>query len=334
MTSRKVVILGTSSEAMTLALTLMRPEFAVTLIEPDAEACERVQFFLTRLQGGLVRDVPASQVTDSHQPLDTADIVFEALEGDRLQRSDAISRLSLPEQALLATVHRDVLAGFIGFHLFAPTHMRRLVEITLGTGASTQTAFNLAHDMGRIPVLAPAGKTSTGTRLQRRLYDAAEILLLQGAIPHELDEALVAFGFDMGVFEAQDLIGLDVAYKDRKLTARPALISDRIVHEGRLGKQAGVGWYRYPGGGGAVVDPLVEDLIGEEARFAGVEMHEIGAPEMQEGVVRALMDEGLALMAEGVAAADIDTVLTHGLGFPATKGGIIQNMPEIPFRAR
>jgi len=75
-----------------------------------------------------------------------------------------------------------------GFHLFAPSHMRRLVEIT---APFSQVAFDLALDMGRIPVLVPANRFSVGTRLRNRLQAAAEDLLLQGAIPHEIDEAPV-----------------------------------------------------------------------------------------------------------------------------------------------
>jgi len=305
MVPRKVVILGTTSEAMTLAQALMRPGFEVTLIESDESAGERAQFYLTRLQSELAQNVPVPTVTNTHHPLDTADIVFEALEGDAQQRSDVLSRLNFPDQALLATVHRDVLPRFTGFHLFAPAHLRHLVEITPVSSEAAQWAFDLAHDMDRVPVLALAGQPSIGTRLQRRLDEVAERLLLQGAIPHELDEALVAFGFDMGVFEAQDQIGLDVAYRDRKRNAQPALVSDRMVQEGRLGKQVGVGWYRYPGGGGAVIDPLLEDLIREEARFARVETREIHVLEMQETAVQALIDEGLALLADGFAATDI-----------------------------
>jgi len=99
MVPRKVVILGTTSEAMTLAQALMRPGFEVTLIESDESAGERAQFYLTRLQSELAQNVPVPTVTNTHHPLDTADIVFEALEGDAQQRSDVLSRLNFPDQA-------------------------------------------------------------------------------------------------------------------------------------------------------------------------------------------------------------------------------------------
>lgn len=86
--------------------------------------------------------------------------------------------------------------------------------------------------------------------------------------PWELDEALVAWGYSKGPCAAQDLIGLDIILAAR-LLSEPSPILSRMVSEGRIGKKVGWGYYRYPGGGGAVIDPLIEDLILEEVRFAG-----------------------------------------------------------------
>mmetsp|Transcript_29107 Transcript_29107/g.56044 ORF Transcript_29107/g.56044 Transcript_29107/m.56044 type:complete len:156 (-) Transcript_29107:4183-4650(-) len=103
--------------------------------------------------------------------------------------------------------------------------------------------------------------------LQDRFWRACEQLLMDHTNPWELDEALMAWGYSLGPCAAQDLAGLDVI-----LAARggdiPTPILPRMVAEGRLGKKASWGFYRYPGGGGAVTDPLIEDLILEEARFA------------------------------------------------------------------
>ncbi|AXI43745.1 3-hydroxyacyl-CoA dehydrogenase family protein [Sulfitobacter sp. SK011] len=109
--------------------------------------------------------------------------------------------------------------------------------------------------------------------LQDAFWRAAEHLLLHHTNPWELDEALTAWGYSMGPCEAQDLLGLD-----RVLARRPepnGPILRRMVAEGRMGKIGGVGYYRYPGGGGAVIDPLIEDLIREEAWFAKVNRVEI-----------------------------------------------------------
>ena len=104
--------------------------------------------------------------------------------------------------------------------------------------------------------------------LQDAFWLVGEKLLLHHTNPWELDEALTAWGYTMGPCEAQDWLGLDQALARRPQRAGPIL--PRMVAEGRMGKIGGVGYYRYPGGGGAVIDPLIEDLIREEAWFAKV----------------------------------------------------------------
>ena len=102
--------------------------------------------------------------------------------------------------------------------------------------------------------------------LQDAFWQACEQMLMDHTNPWELDAALVAWGYGLGPCEAQDLVGLDVVLSART-GSTPAPILVRMVVEGRLGKKGGWGYYRYPGGG-AVIDPLIEDLILEEAHFA------------------------------------------------------------------
>lgn len=121
--------------------------------------------------------------------------------------------------------------------------------------------------------------TSPISPLQDAFWRACETLIYRHTTPWDLDEALVDWGYAVGPCEAQDLIGLDTV-----LTARAGAdvtpVLPRMVAEGRLGKRFGWGYYRYPGGGGAVIDPLIEDLICEEAWFAKVPREERDAQEL------------------------------------------------------
>jgi 3-hydroxyacyl-CoA dehydrogenase len=103
--------------------------------------------------------------------------------------------------------------------------------------------------------------------LQDCFWRACERVLMDHTNPWELDEALMAWGYGLGPCAAQDLVGLHVVLAARQGDL-PTPILPRMVAEGRLGKKGGWGFYRYPGGGGAVTDPLIEDLILEEAWFA------------------------------------------------------------------
>ena len=121
-------------------------------------------------------------------------------------------------------------------------------------------------------------EAEVATALQDSFWLAADHLLMFHTNPWELDEALEAAGYQMGPCAAMDLLGLDVVLDRRQGAASPIL--PRMVAEGRMGKKGGVGHYRYPGGGGAVIDPLIEDLILEEAWFAKVTRHDLPDTEL------------------------------------------------------
>lgn len=107
-----------------------------------------------------------------------------------------------------------------------------------------------------------------GNRILARYREAADTLLMDGSTPWEIDEAMVEFGYAMEPYTAQDLSGLDIAHANRRrqdATRNPARrympIADRMIELGKLGRKTCAGWYRYPGGGGRVEDPIVADLV-------------------------------------------------------------------------
>ena len=327
----RALIVGAGPAGVTAARLLDCAGYEVTLAEPDPDTARRIRDMLAQARLTLtVVDGPGDPVG--------AQIVLEAMEDEPDQRAavlDHLDRTTPADSLLLSTTLTENPGRVIGFRLYTAVQSRNLAEIAPAPEApqpQVDAAFALAAAMGRHAVRAPHDRASIGTRLMRRLYEAADTMLLQGAIPHELDEAMVAFGWDIGLYEAQDLTGLVAAYADRKAEAADhdptrlyVPIQDRMVEEGRLGKSAGVGWYRYPGGGGAVIDPLVEDLVREEAWFAEVTPRSFGAEEMQDRLVLALIHEGALMLADGTAesARDIDAVSREGLGFPARLGGAI-----------
>ena len=152
------------------------------------------------------------------------------------------------------------------------------------------------------------------TALQDAFWQAGERLLLHHTNPWELDEALTDWGYTLGPCEAQDLLGLDKVLA--RLPNRPVPILPRMVAEGRMGKIGGVGFYRYPGGGGAVIDPLIEDLIREEAWFAKVGRTELGDDELVTAMNAALSRARDDLVATGHRTEDIDAALADAVHFP------------------
>ena len=155
------------------------------------------------------------------------------------------------------------------------------------------------------------------TTLQDAFWLRAEQLLMHHTNPWELDEALTAWGYRMGPCEAQDLIGLEPVLM--RVRTRPMPILPRMVAEGRMGKIGGVGYYRYPGGGGAVIDPLIEDLIREEAWFAKVER-----VECDDDVLVAQMNDALQagvrdVLAKGCSREKVEGAILKSVDFPQSE---------------
>lgn len=163
-------------------------------------------------------------------------------------------------------------------------------------------------------------------------YESTDILLMDGAFPVEIDEAMVGFEFNVGPYEIQDTLGLERFYQERRKRnqsrdpkRRYIPIADRMVEEGRLGRPTNVGWYRYPGGKGKVDDPLVEDLVAEESHFAKVARREFSVEEIQERVICALVNASADRFDEfpDLTIYDLDLVINECLSFPVTQGGLI-----------
>lgn len=149
---------------------------------------------------------------------------------------------------------------------------------------------------------------------------AADQLMLHHVAPWELDEALTDWGYRIGPCEAQDLVGLDVVLARRRAMpdGKDAILG-RMVAEGRLGKKGGWGYYRYPGGGGAVIDPLLEDLIREEAWFAGIERVDLSAVQIVARMNRALSAAVSRLVKAGVPRDEVDRIVVTILHYPKAR---------------
>lgn len=356
---RKAVVVGGGTMGAAIAYALYSADIRVTIIENDEETAARAASNVGRLadaalKRGLMSEEKAAEIktkiamVTGFDALPNADLAIEAAFEDMDVKKQVFSKLeqALPDNAILATntSYLDVNeiasvladpARFVGLHFFAPAHIMKLLEIVRGDKTSDPalaTAFALSKKLRKIPVLAGVCDGFIGNRILARYREAADTLLMDGSTPWDIDEAMVDFGYAMGPFEAQDLSGLDIAYANRKRqmatrdpNRRYIPISDRMVEEGRLGRKTSVGWYRYPGGNGKVLDPLVEDLIREESHFADVDRREFSHDEIRERILTAMINEAANILEEGIAqsAADIDLVLIHGYGFPRWRGGLM-----------
>src|SRR6185503_4759873 len=183
---------------------------------------------------------------------------------------------------------------------------------------------SLARQLGKVPVVVGNCHGFVGNRMLRQRNIAAERVLLAGALPQEVDAAMVEFGFPMGPFAASDLAGLDIGWRMRKTIGARAEIADALCERGRFGRKTDRGFYRYESGSREPLpDPEVEEVLAEASRRLGIARRAIPAEKIVEQLVLPLINEGARILSEGIAArpGDIDVVWVFGYGFPVWRGG-------------
>jgi 3-hydroxyacyl-CoA dehydrogenase len=281
-------------------------------------------------------------VSADFEGLSPCDLVIEAVFEDFAVKSDVLGKIEsvVRDDAIIATntsyLDLDELAKaltrpsqLVGMHFFSPAHATKVLEIVRRTECSAiaiATAVSVARALGKTPVVAGVGFGFIGNRVFAAYRRQCELMVLEGALPEQVDRALEDFGFAMGPFAVADMSGLDIAWRMRK--SRPstgdAVIADRLCAAGRFGQKSGAGWYRYESGSTVRhIDPEVEVLIVESAHDVGVVRRPVTSSEIVRRALLAMVNEAAATVASGVAgnAGDIDVMMTLGYGFPSHQGG-------------
>ncbi|MEQ1942025.1 3-hydroxyacyl-CoA dehydrogenase NAD-binding domain-containing protein [Mesorhizobium sp. VNQ89] len=352
------VVVGGGNMGAAIAYALAGVGVAVTLVEADEAAAGRAKANVAKLYAEAVsRGKSTAEQAQSAQAalfsfrvgyddLPAVDLAIEAVFEDLDVKRKVFAALdaALPETAILATntsyldVNRIAAAirnpaRFLGLHFFSPAHVMKLLEVVRGEKTSDETlatALKLAGRMTKIPVLAGVCDGFIGNRILTRYRQICDVMLLEGALPWQVDAAMRGFGMAMGPYEVQDLSGLDIAYANRKRLGwktkpdfRYVAIADRIVEEtGRLGRKTGAGWYDHEGGKQSP-SPVIERIVVDESASAGIQRRAFSDDEIVLRATAAMMEEGLRILEEGIAAkaSDVDLVMVHGYGFPRWRGG-------------
>jgi 3-hydroxyacyl-CoA dehydrogenase len=277
--------------------------------------------------------------------LSKADLVIEAIVEDLGLKQALFADLdrALRAGAVLATntSYLDVAriaastaraSDFIGLHFFSPAHIMKLLEVVAPEGASPSaiaTGFAFGRTLGKLCVHAGNREGFIGNRILSAYRQAAEHILEDGASLTDIDGAFKSFGFPMGLFEMQDLAGLDISWANRRRLAptrnpqaRYVRIGDRLCDLGHFGRKTGRGYYLYAGGA-PTPNPAAEAIIADERRTKGITPRAFTQDEITDRVLAAMINEAARVLDEGVAlrAGDIDVVMVNGYGFPRWRGG-------------
>ncbi|HNI74407.1 MAG TPA: 3-hydroxyacyl-CoA dehydrogenase NAD-binding domain-containing protein, partial [Accumulibacter sp.] len=259
--------------------------------------------------------------------------VFEQL--DAIARPGAIlatntSYLDVAQIAEFTRRPQDV----VGMHFFSPANVMRLLENVRTAKTAPEvlaTVMKLGRKLGKVAVLVGGCDGFVGNRMLAQRTREAWFLLEEGALPQQVDAALVDFGFPMGPFAVSDLAGLDIGWRNRQARAhlrppgvRDCDLLDQVCRLGRLGQKTGAGWYRYDAGNRTPQpDPTIEALIVAHSQTRGIARRQITAQEIVERCVYSMINEAAKILAEGVATrpVDVDMVWLNGYGFPKWRGG-------------
>ena len=219
----------------------------------------------------------------------------------------------------------------VGTHFFSPANIMRLLEVVRGDQTSNETLATVMAIGKKLKKAAVVSLNAPGFIGNRMLFGytaQANMLLLEGALPHQIDQALESFGLNMGPFRMMDLVGLDLGWRARKLSGKEsplhAKIGDELCEQNRYGQKSGAGYYNYSEGSRAPNPAPENETTYEKISLEnGFTRREISDEEIVDRCILALINEGSDILSEGVAqrAADIDVVYINGYGFPVWRGG-------------
>ena len=348
---KTAAVVGAGTMGGGIAMTFANVGIPVTVVEIAREPLERglavvrKNYEATASKGRLTaadvdKRMGLIRGTTDFGAIADADIVIEAVFEEMAVKKDVFAKLDkiCKADAVLATntstLDVNEIAGatarpesVIGMHFFSPANVMKLLEVVRGAKTSKPviaTAMSVGRRIGKVPVLVGVCYGFVGNRMLHQRGKQAERLILEGALPQQVDKVLYDFGFPMGPFAMGDLAGLDVGWRIRKGRGERALIADRLCELGRFGQKTGAGYYRYEGGDRTPIpDPDVEKIILEVSREQSVQRRPISDQEILERLLYPMVNEGAKILEEKLAirASDIDVIWVYGYGWPVYRGG-------------
>ncbi|SEJ74219.1 3-hydroxyacyl-CoA dehydrogenase [Sphingobium sp. AP50] len=344
----RVGVIGAGTMGTGIAINFLLAGIPVTLVEQNEAALGRGVATIGKTIDGNVAsartnrdaaDQAGALLTASldYAALSDADLIIEAAFETMDVKTAIFTRLGDVARpgAILATntsyLDVDAIAAAggrpadtVGLHFFSPANIMKLLEIVRGAETASDvlaTALALAKRIGKVPVVAGNAYGFIGNRMLAVRRREAEGMITQGASPYVIDRVLEGFGMPMGPFRIGDLAGLDLGWSAE--TSTGSTIRERLCEAGRHGQKTNAGFYDYDERRRPSPSPVAEDIIASFARDKGIAQRAFGADEILARLLWPMVDEGAALLSEGIArsASDIDMVWLTGYGWPSWTGG-------------
>jgi 3-hydroxyacyl-CoA dehydrogenase len=212
----------------------------------------------------------------------------------------------------------------IGLHFFSPANVMRLLEIVRGAKTSKPviaTSMQLAKKIGKIAALVGVCPGFVGNRMLFQRQAQANAMLMEGAMPWDVDKVLYDFGMPMGPFAMSDLAGLDIGWS--KEQSKSSTLREVLCEMDRRGQKTGAGFYDYDAERNAKPSPVTEKIIKDFMAKTGASARKVSDQEILERCVYPMINEGAKILEEKIAIrpSDIDIVWINGYGWPVYRGG-------------
>ncbi len=345
---KSVGIIGAGTMGGGIAMNFANVGIPVTIVEVQKEALERGlkvirgNYERTASRGGITAAQVEERMALINGSLDMnalapVDLVIEAVFERMDVKKDIFTKLDAicKPGAILATntsgLNIDEIASVtkrpeavIGLHFFSPANVMKLLEIVRADHTSKSviaTSMKLAKQIGKIAALVGVCPGFVGNRILAQRQREAQKLVMEGAMPWDVDRVLYDFGFPMGPFAMSDLAGLDIGWVKER--SKGESIRDVLCEMDRRGQKTGAGYYDYDENRNAKPSPVTEKIINDFIVKTGSNPRTVSDEEILERCIYPMINEGVKILEEGKAirSSDIDVVWQNGYGWPVYRGG-------------
>ena len=353
---KKVGVIGAGTMGRGIVMNFANAGYPVVWLDVNAEMLEKGLVEIANVYKRSVAQerfddaeaqarVARISTTQNYADLADLDLVVEAVYENMDLKKTIFAELdkAVKPSAILATntsyLDIDEIASatkrpaqVLGLHFFSRADIMKLLEGVRGKATSQDVldaCLAVGKKIGKEAVLAGNCHGFIGNRMLSMYSRQSREVVLEGATPWQVDQALQGFGMAMGPYRMYDVVGVDLGWRSRQLAgegrgAPIVWLDNRLCEMERFGQKSGHGFYRYePGSRQAIHDPETDMMAREVAEEAGYTAREVGDEEIVQRCILALVNEGARILDEGYAesAGDIDRVYRFGYGFPAERGG-------------
>eukprot|EP01060_Flectonema_neradi_P041632 TRINITY_DN993_c6_g1_i1.p1 TRINITY_DN993_c6_g1~~TRINITY_DN993_c6_g1_i1.p1 ORF type:complete len:705 (+),score=201.08 TRINITY_DN993_c6_g1_i1:49-2163(+) len=279
-------------------------------------------------------------IGSDYKKLSNCDMVIEAvyenmdIKKDVFTKLDAVCKpgcvlasntsfLSIDEMAAVTSRPQDV----VGCHFFSPANVMKLLENVRGKKTSDETVATVMDFGKRINKIAVLANNCHGFIANRMMaFQGANKLIYSGMYPAEVDAAAEAFGIRMGPLRMGDLVGIDLACRERERngTADPANnLADHLYSKGNYGMKTGKGVFVYDEKRRATPNPEANAFLESYWKRNGIQRLKLTPDEIAERIYFPVINEGFRILEDGIVskASDIDIAIVYGYNFPRYRGG-------------